>query len=313
MTERASRRAPAPIVTVVIPTHGRTAALDACLGALSAQRLGTDRFDVVVVDDGGPEALDCVIDRHRPVLHVALHRQRRSGPAVARNAGAARARGTLLAFTDDDCLPGSGWLEAMVAAVARSPDSIIGGRTINALAANPYAEASQALLAYLNSEGRRRGGQLPFVSSNNLAVARSTFEALGGFDDSFRRAGGEDRDLCERGRALGRPLVYERAAVVRHAHSMGLHGFLQQHFEYGRGARRLHEARVRRDGPPLRMQPPGFYASMLREPFRRLPARRAVPAAALIALSQGSTAAGFLTESIRERALPAGEVGLPAG
>lgn len=306
MTEQASTRAPAPMVTVVIPTHGRPAALDACLGALSAQSLGACLFDVVVVDDGGPAPLDCVIGRHRPALQMTLHRQRRSGPAAARNTGAASARGTLLAFTDDDCLPGSGWLEAMVAALARSPGSIIGGHTINALGANPYAEASQSLLAYLYSEGRRRTGELPFVASNNLAVARSDFEALGGFDDSFPRAGGEDRDLCERGRALGRPLVYERAAVVRHAHEMGLHGFLRQHFEYGRGARRLHRSRVRRDGPPLRIEPPGFYASMLRDPFRQLPAHRAAAASALLAVSQGCTAAGFLTESIREWALPAG-------
>jgi len=299
--EQVSRRAPSPIVTVVIPTHGRPAALDDCLGALSAQRLGTDLFDVVVVDDGGPEPLDGLIDRHRSMLRLTLLRQRRSGPAAARNAGAASARGRVLAFTDDDCIPSAGWLEAMLDALDRSPGSIVGGLTINALEANPYAEASQQLLSFLYAEGARRTGGPPFVASNNLALSRHDFDALGGFDDSFRRPGAEDRDFSGRAESLGCRLVYERAAVVRHAHSMGMHGFLRQHFDYGRGAFRFHRACVRRGGHPLRIESPGFYASMLYNPFRQLPARRAATAAALIALSQGCTAAGFVVGSLDER------------
>ena len=288
-----------PLVSVIVPTHRRPAALDACLGALTQQSVGTDRFDVVVVDDGTPEPLEGVLDRHSSSLRLTVHRQASSGPASARNAGVAHARGRLLAFTDDDCLPSANWLEALVGALRRWPGSIVGGRTVNALTANPYAEASQTLLAYLYADGSGRADGLTFVASSNLGVARGEFEAVGGFAVSFPSAAAEDRDLCDRWKALGRAVRYEPAAVVRHAHVMGLGGFVRQHVEYGRGARRLHRARARRGQSPLRIEPPGFYGRMLRYPFQHLPARRAAPVACLIALSQAAAATGFLLESGR--------------
>lgn len=285
-----------PLVSVVVPTYRRPAALDVCLGALARQSIGTGRFDVVVVDDGTPEPLGPVLERHSSSLRLTVHRQSRSGPAAARNAGVARARGTLLAFTDDDCIPTAGWLEALVVALRRWPESIVGGRTVNALTANPYAEASQTLLAYLYAGGNSRADGLPFVASSNLGVSRGEFEAVGGFALAFPSAAAEDRDLCDRWTAIGRPLRYEPAAVVRHAHVMGLRGFARQHVEYGRGARRLHRARVRRGQPPLRVASPAFYGRMLRYPFQHLPARQAAPVAGLIALSQAAAATGFLLE-----------------
>jgi GT2 family glycosyltransferase len=286
-----------PLVSVVIPTHARPAALDTCLAALATQTLDAGRFDVVVVDDGSPTPLDDVLDRHSSSLRLTLHRQERSGAAAARNAGAAASRAPLLAFTDDDCAPTREWLEAMVAALRRTPDTLIGGLTVNALTANPYAEASQSLLTYLCAEGFARSNGLGFFASNNLGIARDAFAEVGGFDGSFPGAAGEDRDLCDRWQAQGRPLRLEPSAVVRHAHEMGLRGFLRQHAGYGRGAQRLHRARVRRGQPRLRVESPGFYEHMLRHPFRHLPTRRAVQIAGLIAVSQIATAAGFVLEA----------------
>ncbi len=285
-------------MSVVIPTLARPAALDACLTALAAQTIGTEQFDVVVVDDGGREPLDGVLERHRSSLRMTVHRQARSGPAAARNAGAALAQGALLAFTDDDCMPGAGWLQALVRVLRRRPDSLVGGRTVNALEANLYAEASQALLRYLHADAQRHGGYR-FFASNNLAMRRVAFDEVGGFSTSFPGAAAEDRDLCDRWKAQGRPLHYEEQALVRHAHAMGMHSFVRQHVEYGRGARRLQDARARRGQPRLRVGLPVFYARMLRFPFGHMPARRALPVASLVALSQTATALGFLHESRR--------------
>jgi glycosyltransferase involved in cell wall biosynthesis len=286
---------PEPLVSVIVPTRDRAAALDACLGALAEQRLADAAFEVVVVDDGGGVGVDDVVARHATSLAVDVHRQAQAGPAAARNAGARQARGRMLAFTDDDCLPAPGWLSALVAALVRTPDALVAGKTVNALERNPYAEASQLLLAFLYAEGLRTSGQLPFATSNNIAVERERFAALGGFDEGFSRAAGEDRDLCDRWRSAGGRVVYEPAARVRHAHQLGAGRFVRQHFAYGRGARRLAARRVGRCEESLRVGSAGFYGRMLAEPFRRLPAGRAAPVAALVALSQLSTALGYLS------------------
>ena len=65
---------------------------------------------MIVVDDGGPTPLDPVVAPFRTQVSLTLIRQRNAGPSAARNAGAERASGEYLAFTDDDsCWILAGW------------------------------------------------------------------------------------------------------------------------------------------------------------------------------------------------------------
>ena len=127
-------------------------------------RLATDSFEVIVVDDGSPSPPDAVVQRFRDRLDISLLTAVHGGPAAARNHGAQRAAGEFLAFTDDDCRPAPDWLQALVARCAAAPDHIIGGRTVNALTANPYAVTSQLILDVVyatTTHGRRRRGFSP--------------------------------------------------------------------------------------------------------------------------------------------------------
>jgi glycosyltransferase involved in cell wall biosynthesis len=279
-------------ISIVIPTRDRPSALDACLAALAEQTIPSERFEVVVVDDGGAAELGAVVDRHRDSLRISLTRRAHAGPAAARNAGSQVARGKVLAFTDDDCLPDPDWLAAIATAVERSPGSIVGGRTENALVSNRCSEASQSVIAYMYADGLRRTGELPFVTSNNLALDNELFNTLGGFDASFPEAAAEDRDLSARCTSTGGSLVYEPAALVRHAHPLDPRSLLQQYVAYGRGARLL--SRSRREAPAAPgMRSPAFYAGMLIEPYRRHSPGQAVVVASLIALTQIGTAIGY--------------------
>ena len=170
------------------------------------------------------------------------------GPGGARNHGAARAIGQYLAFTDDDCEPEPGWLAALADGFARDPGAMLGGRTANALPGNPFSAASQRVtdLVYAHYNADPAGAR--FFASNNMALPREAFAALGGFDDRFSFAS-EDRDLCDRWRLGGGEMVWRREAVVHHRHELDLLGFCRQHFAYGRGAARFHAARAgRRSG-----------------------------------------------------------------
>ncbi len=73
-----------------------------------------DQFEVIVIDDGSSMPIDAWSGDSR----VRVIRQDNKGPAAARNAGIASARGAFLAFTDDDCVPEPGWLAALVEALA---------------------------------------------------------------------------------------------------------------------------------------------------------------------------------------------------
>lgn len=283
---------PAASISIVIPTRDRPDALDACLAALAEQTLSPERFEVVVVDDGGAAGLEDAVDRHRDSLHISLNRRAHAGPAAARNDGARVAQGKVLAFTDDDCLPDPGWLAAIATAVERSPGSIVGGRTENALVSNLCSEASQSVIAYMYANALRRTGELPFVTSNNLALDHELFDTLGGFDASFREAAAEDRDLSARCTAMGGSLVYVPAALVRHAHPLEPRSLLRQYVAYGRGARLLSQSR-QGGHTAVGTRSPAFYAGMLIDPYRRHSLGQAVVVASLVALTQIGTAIGY--------------------
>jgi glycosyltransferase involved in cell wall biosynthesis len=62
----------APTVTVVIPTHARAAQLEACLGGIAKLNSVPGGFEIVVVDDGGPQSLEPLIASWRDRLPVRL-------------------------------------------------------------------------------------------------------------------------------------------------------------------------------------------------------------------------------------------------
>jgi glycosyltransferase involved in cell wall biosynthesis len=284
-----------PLCSVIVPTRNRPRQLAECLRSLAALDFGPDRFEVIVVDDGGSTALEGVVAPFRHSLDPKLVTQQRSGPAAARNAGAARARGPYLAFTDDDCTFGPTWLAALCRVLARSPETMVGGLTVNGLRANTYSTASQQLISYLY--GWYGESSYPFIASNNMALSARSFDLMGGFDEAFPRAAGEDREFCDRWTHRGHSIVIAQDAVVYHSHDLTLRGFLRQHLGYGRGAYHFHRIRATRRQKRLRVEPMRFYADLVRYPFGRGDGPRALAHALLLVMSQLLNACGFFWEA----------------
>jgi len=290
-----------PAISVVVPTRNRPSELGRCLDALAEQDLPAERFEVIVVDDGSAEAPAALIDSFSARLPVILVTKPSSGPAAARNAGVQRAASPIVAFTDDDCRPETGWLRALAERIERDPDCLMGGRTLNALPENPYSEASQLLISYLYDYYNRDPERAFFLTSNNFAMRVDRFVAVGGFDERFPLAAGEDRDLCERWRQNGLRLVYAPQAVVRHAHELSLTSFCRQHFNYGRGAFHFHRLRAERTKERSPVEPARFYVDLVRYPVRHGGRHGPLLYAMLLGISQVANAAGFYAESIRHR------------
>lgn len=293
-----------PSFTVIVPTFERPTPLSGCLEALAGLDYPPERLEVIVVDDGSAETPESVLAPFRDRLDLTLLVQPHAGQSTARNAAAARAQGTFLAFTDDDCRPAASWLRALAARFAAHPDRAVGGRTINAFPANPYCVTSQAILdivyGYYNADPERA----QFFASNNLAVPADPLREIGGFHSAFSTS--EDREFCARWLDGGRAMTYAPEAVVTHAPSLSFTGFCRQHFTYGRGARRFHARRSLAGN--VRFKPEmNFYARLvdvqrcplwhLREP---LGARRA----ALAAVWQTVNAVGYLWEKLHPGVWP---------
>lgn len=247
-----SRGGPMIQVSVVIPTCNRPDAIRECVDALCAQTFPHDRFEIVIIDDGSrhPVQLSAILPAHpanaEKFPRIRLVRQENKGPAAARNRGAIEAEGALLAFTDDDCRPIPDWLGILVAGHLLYPKALLGGSTFNGLRENLFAETNQLILDMVYDHFNADPHHAVFLASNNWLCPRQSFFELGGFDGSFRCAGGEDRDFCNRWRTSHLPIVWLPDARIEHRHKQSFRGFLNLHYRYGVGARLFHVKRSER-------------------------------------------------------------------
>lgn len=194
-----------PRVTVVVPTHERPDHLARLLAALESQSIGSEGFEVCVVDDGSGEPPGD-LSRFDLSLRVLRHDHPR-GPAAARNTGWRAARGRLVAFTDDDCQPAPQWLAALVRAWSESDDRVVQGAT------EPDRPGDVRPL----SRTMDVSGPTGLYETCNIAYPRRLLERVEGFDERFRRACGEDVDLGIRAARAGADVAYAPDALVYHA------------------------------------------------------------------------------------------------
>jgi glycosyltransferase involved in cell wall biosynthesis len=290
-----------PFISIVIPTYNRPQQLSVCLQACSRLNYRHDRFEVIVVDDGGVTPLDEVVNQFRGLLTLKLLRQQNAGPAAARNRGASEAMGEFLAFTDDDCAPASNWLQTLAAQFITSPDCAVGGQTPNVLMHNLYSTASQSIVSYLIAYYSQAPDRVPFFPSCNLAFPTARFHDVGGFNVSFPRSAGEDRELCDRWQHRGYRMIHAPEAVVYHSHHLTAKTFLRQHFHYGRAAYYYHRVRAHERKQPLNVEPPAFYVNLITYPFGNIRLWKAIRVAPLIIAAQAANAVGFFWEQARAK------------
>jgi glycosyltransferase involved in cell wall biosynthesis len=289
-----------PVVSVIIPTYNRPSQLAQCLTGLSQLTYPRHRFEVIVVDDGSPVDLTPVMARFRDALDLTLLRQPRGGPGAARNAGAAVARGCILAFLDDDCRPAKDWLLRLTTYFGldtdrrpeRLPNRLVGGPILNALPHNPFSTASQLLIDYFYTRFSRTENA-SFLSSSSFALSREGFHAVGGFHPQLSRAS-EDRYFCNRWRCHGHRITYVPELIVYHAHQLSLLSFLRQHFNYGRGAYHYRRLQAWQAHTTLRLERLSFYGNLLVYPLRRERLGYAFVLCCLLGLAEAATGMGFV-------------------
>ncbi|MEA5577345.1 glycosyltransferase [Anabaena sp. UHCC 0451] len=282
--------------SIIIPTYNRPERLKTCLDSLTHLNYPGDRFEVIIVDDGSDNPLDNLVNPYYHQLNLTLIRQLNAGPAKARNTGVNAAKGQYLAFTDDDCTPEQNWLLVLENAFSKTPNALLGGKTMNALLDNPYSTASQLLIDYLYDYYNTNSAQATFFTSNNFAVSRELFNQVGQFDVTYPLSAAEDREFCDRWLHQSNKMIYIPEVTIYHAHLLTLKTFYFQHFNYGRGAFCFHQIRTQRTNEHIKVEPLKFYLNLLRYPFLSKLSQSAILVTILFLISQFANVAGFFWE-----------------
>lgn len=247
---------PEPFASVVIPTRDRPDLLARCLASVLACEYPRDRFEVIVADNAPADARtrERVERDHGGDEAVSYLVTERPGSASARNDGAARARGEIVAFVDDDVVVDRRWLAELAAGFGAAD----GVSCVTGLVAAAELDtwAQQLFEEYGGFDNGFRGAVydlgshrpdwplFPFNpgilgSGNNVAFRRSSLLELGGYDECLGNGtparAGEDWELFLRLFRAGHTAVYRPAAVVHHAHRRELDELREQIRDYGVG------------------------------------------------------------------------------
>lgn len=216
-----------PRVSVVICSYNGAATLTECL--TSVTRLDYPDYEVILIDDGSTDHTPQIAAAFPGVRYI---RQDNRGLSAARNSGAQAATGSIVAYTDSDCVVDDKWLHYLVTAMSRQKVDAIGGPNVpppsdgwiaKCVAASPGGP-SHVMLDDRFAE---------HVPGCNMAFDRRKLLELGGFDHQFRVAG-DDVDICWRFLDAGLKIGYAPAALVWHHRRTSLGAYIKQQRGYGR-------------------------------------------------------------------------------
>ncbi len=210
----------APLVSVVLPTYGRPDKLRRALLAVIDQTF-TD-WELIVVDDNGAgselqrRTEDVVRHACDPaVLHYVVHERNRGGGA-ARNTGIEHARGTYVAFLDDDDAWDADKLAWQLDRFAASPPSVAlvycRSRVVDEVTGSERPWRARPPKHGLRDLLRRN----TVGSTGQVLVRRAALLEVGGFDE--RLPAKQDIDLYVR-----LALSWDFAFVDRTLHTIYRH------------------------------------------------------------------------------------------
>lgn len=219
-TDAAAPTAPAMDVSVIVSTRNRREAMTRLLGQLEHLVVPAGlRWELIVVDNASTDDTAAMLASLHTSLPLRVMREGVPGLSRARNTGIAAARGDLLLFTDDDCLPDARWLATVDDEFARAPMlDVLGGR-VELFDARDRPTTTRTSLARREITATV---DVDAIIGCNLAFRRSTLEAIGAFDIGLGggtgAGAGEDVDFVYRSVRAGLRVEYSPDALVYHNH-----------------------------------------------------------------------------------------------
>lgn len=210
--------------SIIIPVWNKVELTQQCLTHL-AEITDSCSYEVIVVDNASTDGTQAFLSSLSGDIQVITNPDN-YGFAKACNQGAAAAKGRFLVFLNNDTIPKTGWLRALVNEVQEHSDvAIVGSKLLypddtiqhagvvfSKNCSTPY-HLFRGASGDLHAANVRREFQV--VTAACMLICREEFDAVGGFDEIYRN-GFEDVDLCLKVGKRGKKVIYQPESVLYH-------------------------------------------------------------------------------------------------
>jgi cellulose synthase/poly-beta-1,6-N-acetylglucosamine synthase-like glycosyltransferase len=199
-------------VSVIIPVYNDVERLKICLEALENQTYPRDLYEVIVVNNDPSQTIEPhVVNFNNVRLICESHRS----SYAARNKGVFNARGTVIAFTDSDCIPKSDWIEKGVNNLLNEPHcGLVAGR-IEIFCSDPENPTAIELYEKITAFHQKMYvDRLKFGATANLFTFKSIINRVGHFNYTVLSSG--DSEWGNRVFKAGYKQIYADDTCVSH-------------------------------------------------------------------------------------------------
>lgn len=201
-----------PFVSVIIPVYNDSDRLKSCLESLRAQSYPSDRYEIIVVDNGSDENIADIVSE----FDIAtLEFEKVKGSYAARNKGISLAKGEILAFTDSDCKPTRNWIKEGVKALISIDNCGLVAGEIDLFYRQPDSLSPAEIYEYIVAFQQQKNIEmLHFGATANVFTFKSVFQNVGLFNSTMKSGG--DREWGNRVYSAGYLQIYAAHARVYH-------------------------------------------------------------------------------------------------
>ena len=213
-------------VSVIIPCYNCEKKIAECINSLLLQKT-KHKYEIITVNDGSTDKTEKIMKEINS-NKVKYFSQKNSGPAKARNFGAKKAGGEIILFIDSDCVAEKNWLEEMINPFETKNVAAVQGA---------YITKQKEIIARFSQieieeryEKMKKADEIDWVGSYSAGYKKNIFDELGGFDESFPIASGEDPELSYKVAEKGYKIIFNPKAIVYHTHPASLKKYLRTKF-----------------------------------------------------------------------------------
>lgn len=200
------------LISVIVPFYNAEKYIKDCIESLTSQDFPADNYELIFVDNNSTDSSTDIVKRCPRAMLVSESKQ---SPYAARNRGTEHATGSIIAFTDPDCIAFPDWLTEIERAMSDPAVSVVLGQNLMGndsplLSMIQDYENEKEIYTFNSSDGR-----IYSAHTNNMAVRRVLFEELGPFVNKDR---GSDVIFVNRvvNKYSPAAVVYRAPMKVRH-------------------------------------------------------------------------------------------------